>query len=266
MLNMEQVPALIKNQLICLDTIPFEQQSLQWQVRRVSEEAQHEQALLDGAINKVLLVSNFMAWYNKNLIKILQEETTRLAELQGHEKPQFTELLSPEEILEGQGPKEVEDKPTKWSDRKKEEKCKFLFRKISSACHPDRTTDLNLQDFMPIANEAYSDQDLETLEIVWNEVSAYAKAKRTKSSMMDAFKNRLRMLRNEVLSIRTRRENLLKSKKFDMVIAYEQGRMEDAKKIYAQMIEDRISEIKMAIAQVNIHRKVNHMSRYAAGL
>lgn len=246
---METLPALLKNQLAVLDDVSFEQHLLQAKVRELSTEAQNEFQLLEGAQAKLKTVVMFMAFHNRDVMSHLDDLIGEIARLQGLPEPNRYEPVSPEEMLSNQNtPKEPEGKKKAYGWTELE--CKKVFRFISSKCHPDRTRDQNLRDFMPFANDFYTQRDLECLQMIKTEVESYIKLRKNRGQLREIFQRKTQELKNRVNTWRSQRERILNSKSWTVVTAYEEGFLERAKNIHRELVYEQITDHKVKLAQI----------------
>jgi hypothetical protein len=259
---MKTLPAEQKNQLVVYGGASFEDQTLEWQIRTLADEVRDTEGRLQGARSKLSMVSAFMAFKNRELMHFLEMEKARLRKLQGLPPEEMYEPSDPEAILnEKNTPKEPEAR--KRAPRFIEAELKATYRKICLACHPDRTTDSILREYMPVANDCYAIHDLELLTIILQSVRDYKKNKKNRKKMREFFHDKVTDLKKQVQSHKNALQRVLDSRHFQLVRLYEQGKNEECSKLYEQMLHESISDVKVQIAQFNLSKGYKKSASYS---
>lgn len=239
----------LNNALMVLDDGSFEDQSLQWQVRKLVQQAKEAHSKIEGAQGKLAMVCAFLAFKNRSLTMQLEDLKEEHARLLGNTYEKYMPRDPSEVVKDACQPKPDVQKKTR-APRFIEAELKECYRYVASKCHPDKTTDINLHEFSPIANEAYANHDLDTLRFLKKSVQEYLHMKKNKKRIRDFFRERIRFMRATLEALQEQLNNVVQSRQYTLVQHYESGNFDQASKLYANMIEDSISDLRMQIAQL----------------
>lgn len=240
-------------QLIIPESLSFEDQSLEWQSRKLTQESKETEAQLTGLQGKLNMVASFMAFRNRNLVASVEQLKWEYHRLLGQEYEKYVPVDPDDLMKQVYAPKPVHEK--KRADRFVEAEIKDLFRRIGSKCHPDKTLDKNLHEFMPFANDLYEAKELELLRQVWQAVNDYVTAKK-KRNVKDFFKARINGIKQILAQLRERLEQAKQTKQYEMVVCYEQRDYDHASRIYCNILEEQMMDLRVQIAQLKASRRV----------
>lgn len=240
-------------QLLVPENLSFDDQSLEWQSRKISQEVKDANSQLEGLHGKLQMVAAFMAFRNRNLVASLEHLKEEYYRLIGQEYEKYVPTDPDDVMAKVYAPKPAPEK--KRADRFIQAEVKDLYRRISSKCHPDRTTDKNLHDFMPFANSLYENAELEMLREIWKAVNDYVASKK-KRNLKQFFKARIAGVRNMLNALKEQLESARQTREYDMVVAYEEKDYDHASRIYQNLIEEQMMDVRVKLAQLKGSRRM----------
>ena len=235
--------------LMILPDSDFEQQTLQWQIRRVSREKNDVEQAMQADLDTVSTVSVILSHANRDLVHVIEYHKAQLRALTGEKDRPLYVPPDPEDTLSNVAkPKPVPEK--KRAPRFIEAELKFLFRKISAVTHPDKTRDEILGEFFPIAVEFYKEADLEGLKIIYDSVKEYVSLKKDRKNLKAFFRSRIAETQRELLVLKNKLIEFRQTEYYCMIQAYKQGDHEGAKKIHADLMYKVLQSVKAEIRRL----------------